>query len=67
MEELIKKVSEKAGISGDQAKSAVSSVIEFVKGKVPMLGDQLQGLLGGGEGGNPVANVADSLKKKFGF
>ncbi len=66
MEELIKKVSAKAGISGDQAKSAVSSVIEFVKGKVPMLGDQLQGLLGG-EGGNPVANVTDSLKKKFGF
>ena len=31
-----------------------------------MLGDQLQGLLGG-EGGNPVANVTDSLKKKFGF
>lgn len=68
MEELIQKVSEKAGISGDQAKTAVSSVIEFIKGKVPMLGDQLQGLLsGGGEGANPVANAADALKKKFGF
>jgi hypothetical protein len=64
MEELIKKVSEKAGISGDQAKTAVSSVIEFIKGKVPMLGDQIQGLLGGGgEGASPV----DALKKKFGF
>lgn len=67
MDELIKTVSEKAGINADQAKAAVSSVVEFIKGKLPMLGEQVQGLLTGGDGGNPLASAADALKKKFGF
>jgi hypothetical protein len=67
VDELIKTVSEKAGISAEQAQTAVSSVLEFVKAKVPMVGDQLQGLLGGGDGGSPLAGAADALKKKFGF
>ncbi len=67
MEELIKTVSEKAGINAEQAKTAVNSVVEFVKGKVPVVGEQLQGLLSGGEGGSPLAGAADALKKKFGF
>ena len=67
MEELIRMVSEKAGISAEQAKTAVTSVFEFLKGKLPMIGDQLPGLLGGGEGGGPLAGAADMLKKKFGF
>lgn len=68
MDELIKTVSEKAGISAEQAKSAVNSVIEFAKDKMPMIGEQLQGLLaGGGDGSNPLAGAADAIKKKFGF
>lgn len=67
MDDLIRTVSEKAGINAAQAKSAVTSVIEFVKGKLPALGEQLQGLLAGGEGGSPLAGAADALKKKFGF
>ena len=68
MDEIISKVSEKAGISADQAKTAVNTVVEFVKGKVPAIGEQLQGLLsGGGEGGNPLAGAGDALKKKFGL
>jgi hypothetical protein len=68
VDELIKTVSEKAGINPEQAKVAVSSVIEFIKGKLPMLGEQVQGLItGGGEGDNPLANAADALKKRFGF
>ena len=68
MDELIKTVSEKAGINPEQAKVAVSSVVEFIKGKLPMIGEQVQGLLNGsGEGGNPLAGAADALKKKFGF
>lgn len=66
MDELIKTVSEKAGINAEQAKVAVSSVVEFIKGKLPMLGEQVQGLISG-EGGNPLAGAADALKKKFGF
>ena len=42
VEELINKVSEKAGISADQAKNAVNSVIEFIKTKMPGIGDQLK-------------------------
>jgi hypothetical protein len=68
VDELIKTVSEKAGISADQAKTAVTSVVEFLKGKWPHLGEQLQGLLGGeAQGGNPLTSAADVLKKKFGF
>ncbi len=69
VEELIKTVTEKAGINADQAKSAIASVFEFIKAKVPLVGDQLQGLLGGGGegGGVNVAGAADALKKKFGF
>lgn len=67
MDELIKTVSEKAGINPEQAKVAVTSVVDFIKGKLPMLGEQVQGLLHGGEGDNPLANAADALKKKFGF
>lgn len=65
MDELIKTVAEKAGISGDQAKTAVNSVVEFIKGKLPGLGEQVQGLLSGD--GNPLGNATDLLKKKFGF
>ncbi|MBY0456805.1 MAG: hypothetical protein K2V38_05675 [Gemmataceae bacterium] len=68
MDELIKTVSEKAGISPEQAKTAVNSVVEFVKAKVPAIGEHLQGVLsGGGDGSNPLSGAADALKKKFGF
>ena len=68
MDELIKTVSEKAGINPEQAKTAVTSVIEFVKGKLPVLGEQVQGLLNGsGEGGGTLANAADAIKKKLGL
>ena len=35
MEELVKRVSEQAGISEEQARSAVNTVAEFLKEKVP--------------------------------
>lgn len=73
MDELIRKVSERAGISGEQAKSAVTAVIDFVKDKVPAIGQHLQGLLGGGTtgggeggGGNPFGGLADKLGGMFG-
>lgn len=66
MDELVKTVTEKAGISAEQAKAAVTSVLEFVKAKLPGVGEQVQGLLAGGEGGG-LAGAADALKKKLGF
>lgn len=61
MEELIKTVTEKAGINPDQAKKAVESVLDFVKAKLPMLGDQLKGLIEGGGSG-----IAGKLGGMFG-
>lgn len=59
---------EKARISADQAKAAVNSVVEFVKGKLPVVDVQLQRLLSyGGDGGNPLSGAADALKMRFGF
>lgn len=67
MDELIKTVAQKAGISPEQAQTAVNSVVEFAKTKLPGIGEQLQGLLSGGGDGNPLTGAADALKKKFGF
>jgi hypothetical protein len=48
MDEIIKLVSEKAGISQEQAKTAVTTVMGFLKDKLPApLAGQLEGLLGG--------------------
>lgn len=68
MDELIRTVSEKAGINPDQAKTAVNSVIEFFKAKVPMIGEHLQGFINGeGGDGNALANAAGAIKKKLGI
>lgn len=65
MEELVKKVAEKAGINPEQAQKAVSSVIEFVKEKAPMIGDQLKGVIDGQGGlGNIAGKIGDLFGKK---
>ena len=61
MDELVKMVSERAGINPDQARMAVNAVLEFFKGKMPLIGDQLKGMLTGGEGGNPLGDVMGKL------
>jgi len=50
MDELIKLVVAKTGISEDAARQAIETVLDFLKGKLPApLGEQLEGLLGGAE------------------
>ncbi len=50
MNELIAQVTQKAGISSEQATSAVQTVMTFLKEKLPAgIGSQLDGLVGGGE------------------
>jgi hypothetical protein len=44
-EELIKQVTAKTGISEDQAKSAINTVLGFLKTKLPA--GQIEGVLGG--------------------
>ena len=49
MDELVKLVAQKAGISEEQAKVAATTVIGFLKAKLPApLASQLDGVLGGG-------------------
>lgn len=63
MENLIKTVCEKAGISEEQAKSAVETVVNFIKDKLPAgFGDQVDNFLKSG----PAGDIADNLKDKVG-
>lgn len=65
MDELIKLVADKAGISPDQAKNAVAGVIDFLKAKAPGIGDQISGVLSGSGGG--AADVLGNLRGKLGL
>lgn len=64
MDELIKTVTDRAGITPEQAKSAVASVVEFIKAKVPGLGDQIAAALDGTGG---AADVIGNLRGKLGL
>jgi hypothetical protein len=66
VDELIQKVADKAGISPEQAKNAVNTVMEFIKTKMPGLGDQIAGLLSGGGGGG-AGDVLGNLRGKLGL
>lgn len=66
MDELIKKVTEKAGINPEQAKNAVNTVIEFIKTKMPGIGDQIAGMISGGGGGG-VGDVLGNIRGKLGI
>jgi hypothetical protein len=68
VDELIKTVSEKAGINPEQARAAVNSVVEFVKAKAPVVGEHLHVLLSGDQsGGGALVDAADALRKKLGL
>lgn len=62
MEQLLKMVTEKTGISDEQAKGAVDVVMGFLKDKIPGIGAQIDGLLKGDIGG-----LADMAKDKLGL
>ena len=52
MEELIRQVAERTGISEAQAQTAVITVLGFLKGRLPEpLAGHLDGFLGGGASG----------------
>jgi hypothetical protein len=65
MENLIKMVTEKAGISETQAKSAVQAIVSFLKDKMPGgLGSQVESFINGKSA--PGASEAEALKDKVG-
>lgn len=62
MDELIKQVTEKTGISEAQARSAVETVVGFLKDRLPApIAGQLDGIMGGviGGAGGAVGGLAD--------
>lgn len=62
MEELLKMVTDKTGISPEQAKGAVDTVLGFLKDKIPGIGGQIDGLLKGG-----AAGMAKDIAGKVGL
>ena len=65
MEELIKQVAAKAGISEDQARSATSTVLDFVKTRLPeSIAGQIDSLIGGGASGT-VGDIANKVGGLF--
>ncbi len=72
MDELVSRVSQKTGLSLEQAKSAAESVLEFLKTKLPApIADNLNSILSGGaiaaEGGSGMlGSAATQLGNMFG-
>ena len=65
MEALIKMVSEKTGISQEQATVAVQTVLNFLKDKMPAgIGSQVESFIKGGTGS--PGDIAGGLKDKLG-
>jgi hypothetical protein len=64
MEELIRQVAERTGISEAQAQTAVTTVLGFLKTRLPEpLAGHLDSFLGGGGGGDaaPAGGLGDVL------
>lgn len=65
MNDLVKMVSEKAGISDTQAKVAVDYVVNYLKDKMPAdVGGQVDTLMKGGAGS--ASDLAGGLADKVG-
>ena len=69
MDELIRQVAERTGIGEDKARTAVETVIGFLKGRLPApIAGQLDGVLGGGAagGGGGLADQAGGMLGNLG-
>ena len=66
MEQLIKLVSEKTGISTEQAATAVNTVIGFIKDKLPAgMQSQVESLISGGGAGDFVSGLKEKAGNLF--
>lgn len=67
MDEIIQLVCSKTGISEEQAKGAVDTVVGFLKDKMPAgIGDQVQGFISGGSSMGSLGDIAGGLGDKIG-
>ena len=68
MDELIKQVSAKTGISEDQARTAVNTVLGFLKTKLPApIAGQIDSAIGGGAGESAAGGFGDIASKVGGM
>jgi hypothetical protein len=66
MDELINQVAQRTGLAPDKARTAVDTVLGFLKTKLPApIASQLDGALSGGAGGG-MADAARSVGGMFG-
>jgi uncharacterized protein (DUF2267 family) len=66
MQELINQVAQRAGLAPDKAKTAVETVLEFAKSRLPApIATQLESALTGGGAGD-LAGAAKGLGGSFG-
>jgi hypothetical protein len=64
MDELIKQVTAKTGISEDQARTAINTVTGFLKDKLPApIGSQIDNLMSGAGG---ISGTAGEMASKVG-
>ena len=62
MDELVKLVSKKTGLSEDKAQKAVEVVVGYIKDKMPApIAGQIDGLLAGGEDAGGIAGAVGGL------
>jgi hypothetical protein len=62
MDELVKVVAERAGISEDKARTAVNTVMGFLQERLPAsVAGQLQNLTGTGGGSGNVSDMAGDV------
>lgn len=67
MNDLVNLVAQKTGISADQARMAVDTVLGFLKSKLPEpLGGQIENLAAGGDGDAGEGGIIDRIKKGVG-
>jgi hypothetical protein len=67
MQELIKLVAQKTGISEEMAKTAVETVIGFLKNKLPgPIAGQIDSVLGGAGSAPDLGGIAQGLGGMFG-
>ncbi len=67
MDELVKLVADKAGISEAQAKTAVVTVVDYLKDKLPSpIDQQVDSVLKGGASGGSVTDLTKGLGGMFG-
>jgi hypothetical protein len=62
MDELVKLISKKTGLSAEKATTAVETVVGYLKGRLPApVAGQIDGILAGGQAAKGLGGIANSL------